>query len=125
MFDGDCAMCSGSVQLLLKLDRSRRLHFLPIESERGSAIYRELGLDPTDASTMVLLADERAFTKSDAVLHVARSLGLPWSLAALFLLVPVGIRDRIYDLIARNRHRFSRSDRCVMVRPEDRARFLE
>jgi predicted DCC family thiol-disulfide oxidoreductase YuxK len=60
----------------------------------------------------------RAYLRSAAVLEIAR--GLPrWAvLARIFSLVPASLRDRIYDFIARNRHRwFGRPGVCVLPEP--------
>jgi len=43
-------------------------------------------------------------TKSDAVLQILRTLGGSWGTFYVFRIIPKGIRDRIYDLVARNRH---------------------
>lgn len=69
----------------------------------------------------------RVRIRSDAVLEAGRYLGGAWgALAGLFGLVPRGIRDRLYDLFARNRHRVAtRTDSCLLPTPEERARFLD
>lgn len=126
MFDGDCAMCSRSVQLVLKLDRSARFRFLPIGTPLGETTYRELGLDPSVPDTAVLLMNDNAYVKSDAILRAATQLGFPWSLARVALLIPERWRDAVYDVIARNRKRFQRSEgaRCYLPKPGERERFL-
>ena len=125
LFDGDCSMCSASVQAVLKIDRRAQFRFLPIQSERGGQVYRELGLDPTVPDTAVLITGGRAYTKSDCILRAAIMLGLPWSILAVGLLVPGRLRDAIYDVIARNRKRFQRAPRCYIPSPSERDRFLD
>jgi predicted DCC family thiol-disulfide oxidoreductase YuxK len=41
------------------------------------------------------------------------------------LLVPRGLRDRVYRLVARHRYRiFGQSRHCFVPTPEQRARFM-
>ena len=62
----------------------------------------------------------------DAVLFIAKRLGPPWSFLSLFAIVPRPLRDRLYDLIARNRTAwFGRKSECLVPTPEVRDRFLE
>ena len=53
-------------------------------------------------------------------------LGLPWSLlAASARLVPLGLRDAVYNVIARNRLRwFGTRAQCYLPEPSQADRFL-
>jgi predicted DCC family thiol-disulfide oxidoreductase YuxK len=64
--------------------------------------------------------------RSAAALAVARYLGGGWSaVARLAALIPVGIRDWCYDLIARHRHKLTRNGpECLLPTPNERTRFL-
>ena len=66
-------------------------------------------------------------THSTAALMAARYLGGVWgTLGTLGLLVPRPMRDAVYGVIARNRHRFAgRGAVCVVFRPDEAARVLE
>lgn len=76
--------------------------------------------------SVVLVVGDRAYVRSDAALEVVRRLGFPWSLLAVFKVVPRPIRDVVYDWIARHRYRwFGRSETCWMPRAEWKERFLE
>ena len=98
---------------------------LTAQSALGHALYLHYGLDPQDYETMILLADGVAHFKSEAGIRIAEGLGLPWSLAAAFRILPRGLRDRLYDRIARNRYRlFGKRDRCYVASEADRSRFL-
>jgi predicted DCC family thiol-disulfide oxidoreductase YuxK len=53
-------------------------------------------------------------------------LGVPWSIASVFLLLPVAIRDWGYGFVARRRYRwFGKRDTCAIPTPDQRARFLD
>ncbi len=69
-------------------------------------------------------SDDAVFFRSDALLELARALGGAWRLFGIFRYVPRSLRDRVYDWIAENRHRFlGESDRCSLSDPAVRARL--
>ena len=95
------------------------------QSALGGALYRHYDLDDDDFETFVLLHRGTAYFRSDAALRLLSLLGLPWSLASVFRVVPRPVRDFIYNTVARNRYRlFGRRDTCYMPPPEDAGRFL-
>ena len=125
IFDGICVLCSGSAKFILRHDKLQRLRLLTAQSALGHALYVHYGLDPQDYETMILIADGVAYFKSEAGIRIAECLGLPWSLAAAFRILPRGLRNRLYDGIARNRYRlFGRREHCYLASEADRARFL-
>ncbi|HEY6465097.1 MAG TPA: DCC1-like thiol-disulfide oxidoreductase family protein, partial [Candidatus Acidoferrales bacterium] len=66
-------------------------------------------------------------TRSDAFLHICRSLGGGWSvLGAMLAIVPRTVRDAVYSLVARTRYRIfgRKDDLCPMVPASLRGRFL-
>ncbi len=69
----------------------------------------------------------RLLLRSDAVLAAARYLGGGWRLAAaLGGLCPRGLRDRIYDAVARRRRVLpGGSVACELPTPEESVRFLD
>jgi predicted DCC family thiol-disulfide oxidoreductase YuxK len=125
IFDGVCVLCSGSAQFVLRHDKQQRFRLLTAQSALGDALYVHYGLDPQNYETMILIADGIAYLKSEAGIRIAEGLGLPWSLAAALRILPRGLRDRLYDGIARNRYRiFGRREHCYLASEADRARFL-
>jgi len=77
-------------------------------------------------SIVVLTREGALLVRSNAFLHILRRLGGGWAvLAAVVGVIPRGLRDFVYNLIARIRHRvFGRRDKvCPMVPAKLRARF--
>ena len=69
---------------------------------------------------------ERIYAHSSAVIQVASYLGGAWRLLHLTRIVPAFIRDHVYRLVARHRHRLSGTrPQCVIPSVEDRERFLD
>jgi len=125
IFDGLCALCSGSAVFVLRHDAAGRFRLLAAQSPLGEALYRHYGLSPVDYETMILIQDGAASLKSEAAIEIARGLGLPWSLAATFRIVPRGLRDRLYMWVARNRFRwFGARTSCYRPDPKFAGRFL-
>ena len=125
IFDGECVLCSGSAQFVLRHDKRRIYRFLAAQTPLGRALYAHYGLDKGDYETMILIADGIATFKSEAVIRIGEGLGLPWSLAAVCRIIPRSWRDRLYGVLARNRLRIlGRRDSCYMPSPGDADRFL-
>ena len=72
------------------------------------------GLSPDDPSTMLVIEDGRAISRSDGVLHLAASLPFPYRAAVLVRLIPRPIRDAAYGLVARHRRRFPGKAWCAL-----------
>ncbi len=127
VFDGLCAFCSAWARFVLWTDRRAAFRLLPAQSPLGRALYVHYGLDPDDYETNILLEDGVAWFKfkSEAAIRSARRLGFPWSLARIVRVLPLGLRDRLYDFVARNRLRImGRRDVCYAPEPRFRERFL-
>ena len=125
VFDGDCALCSHSVQFVLRRDRRKAFRFAAVQTRLGRALFAHFGLDPDQPQSNIVLAEGRAWLKSDAVLELARRLGPPWSLICVCGVLPKAWRDAAYDLIARNRIRlFGARDVCYLAEPGSEERFL-
>jgi predicted DCC family thiol-disulfide oxidoreductase YuxK len=126
LFDGVCNLCSWSVNFIIDRDPGARFRFAPLQSAEGRRLLARFGLPAEPITSMVLVEQDRCFTRSTAALRIARNLGGAWPLAYVFMLVPRPVRDVIYDWVARHRYRwFGRSDACRVPTPELRSRFLE
>lgn len=124
-FDGFCALCSASARFVIAHDPQARFRLLPAQSPLGQALYRHYGLDPVTLDSVILIVEGRAHLRSEAAIRVASALGWPWRLAGVLRLLPLPVRDALYDLVARNRFRlFGRRDTCHRPTPDQTARFL-
>jgi predicted DCC family thiol-disulfide oxidoreductase YuxK len=126
IFDGVCNLCVGSVKFILRHEARPELQFAAIQSATGSRLVRELGFDPADASTFVLIEGGTAFVRSDAAIRVARYLRWPWRMGSAIRMFPRPVRDWAYQLVASNRYRlFGRAESCMMPTPQLEARFVQ
>ena len=125
LFDGVCNLCNQSVQFIINRDQAGLFHFAALQSEVGKTLLQKHNLSPDNIDTVVLVVGDKAYTRSSAALQVLRHLGLPWSLLSVFLILPKGFRDFVYNYIAKNRYRwFGRQESCMMPTAELKSRFL-
>jgi predicted DCC family thiol-disulfide oxidoreductase YuxK len=125
VFDGKCALCSGFVSFILRHDRERKLRLLAAQTPLGEALFAHFELKSGDYDTNILLLEGRALQKSNAAIAVFELLGPPWSLAAAARLAPRGLRDALYDVVARNRLAwFGARSTCYAPAPDDAHRFM-
>ena len=114
LFDGDCALCSGSARKILKADRAGLFRLAPTKSPLGRALLTHFGVSPDDPSTMLLIQDGLARARSDAVLAIAAQLPAPYRWATIGRIAPQFMRDRLYDFVARRRRRFPGATWCAL-----------
>ena len=126
LFDGVCNLCDAFVLFVIDHDRRSRFRFAALQSDAARATLERAGQVGELPDSVVLVDGRRVYTRSDAALRVVRSLGLPWSLLVVLLVVPRFLRDPIYDWVARNRYRwFGRQTACRVPTAELRGRFLD
>lgn len=113
LFDGECAYCNGWVRWITARDRHHRFHFVPRTSDEGLAVRAQQDI-PENIDSIVLVQGGQAYFRSDAAWRILRELP-GWGGAGLALrLVPRFLRDRGYDLVAKNRHRLGLDDSCEL-----------
>ncbi len=129
LYDGVCAFCNRTVQMILDRDRRGLMRFAALQSDYGRAVVaRHPELQGVDSVVYVERAagGERVYVRSEAALKVASYLGGVWKLFLAARLLPRRLRDYFYDLLARNRYRFfGKYDACMLPPPEVRGRFLD
>lgn len=126
LFDGVCVMCSGFVGFVIRRDPRARFRFVAAQTPLGQSVLRRLGLSTTDFESNVLIENGRVFFKSEASFAILRHLPWPWPWLAVLRVLPLALRDRVYNAIADNRYRlFGRRDSCLVPTPDIRRRFVE
>jgi predicted DCC family thiol-disulfide oxidoreductase YuxK len=110
---------------VLRHDPAGKVRLLRAQAPLGRALYVHYGLDPDDYETNILLAEGTAWFKSEGSIRMAEGLGMPWSFAAAFRVLPRTLRDGLYDLVARNRLRlFGKRETCYIPDRGTEQRFL-
>lgn len=125
LFDGVCNLCNGSVLFIIKRDSQSRLKFASLQSDYGTEQMKRFNLPPSSLNSVLLIKSGQLFQKSNAALEIARMLDGIWPGMYAFKIVPLFIRDFIYDWIAKNRYRwFGKKEACMIPTPEMKARFV-
>lgn len=154
-FDGVCNLCNGAVQFIIRRDAHGRVRFAPLQSAaarsflqshaqsaelaptedlgasseagaRAEAADGEATVSEAGLASVICWDAGRIYTKSDAVLHLARYLRQPWPLFSVFRVLPRGLRNALYDIVAKRRYQwFGRRTTCMVPTANLRSRFLE
>ena len=125
LFDGVCNLCNRSVQYVIRHDKEGLFRFASLQSDAGQQLLQKYQLPQTSFNSFVLIEEGKAYTRSTAALRVARKLRGLTKLLYGFIIVPLFIRDGVYNLISRNRYKwFGKKETCMVPTPELKNRFL-
>jgi predicted DCC family thiol-disulfide oxidoreductase YuxK len=126
LFDGVCNLCNSAVQFIVKHDKGDVFRFVALQSELGQEILAYIGIDTKNIDSIVLYEPGVTYYyKSDAALQIAKSLDGLFPMGFVFKIIPTGIRNRLYDYIARNRYKwYGKKESCMIPTPELKAKFL-
>lgn len=128
LYDGLCGFCNTSVQFILGHETRHSLRFAALQGKFAAEVrQRHPQLHEVDSLVWVEGegANERVTVRSAAALKAVNYLGGLWRLYLVFGLVPVPVRDGLYNLFARHRHRFfGRYGSCPVPTADVRGRFL-
>lgn len=131
MFDGDCNLCNGGVNMLLDMDTSCKFRFCSLSSKFGQSLLVAHGKDPDDHNSILVISPSgtgydannndiirsKSLQKSEAVMQIARNLeGAPsWVKLGLSMgsLTPTIISNWLLQIVSDNRHKVSGDyDQC-------------
>jgi predicted DCC family thiol-disulfide oxidoreductase YuxK len=125
LFDGVCNFCNRTVNIILKHDQDAHFQFAPSQSTAGINLLQQFKLDQKAGASVILIDNDKVYTKTDAVIQIATHLkGWP-RLFSFIKFIPRPIRDFAYDLVAKNRYTlFGKMETCRIPEESIRHRFL-
>lgn len=125
-FDGVCGLCNRVVDLLVRVDRERRLRYAPLQGKTAAKLLPLGSFDPGAPDTFIFLDKGQVYVRSDAALRLAQYLNRPWSWLRFFRFVPRVVRDTAYRIVARNRYGwFGKLEVCRLPSAEERPLFFD
>jgi predicted DCC family thiol-disulfide oxidoreductase YuxK len=126
LFDGVCNLCNSAVQFVIKHDKKDVFRFVALQSELGQEILAYIGIDSKNIDSVILYEPRVAYYyKSSAAIEIAGSLGGFWHFGTVFRIFPAGMRNYLYDYIAKNRYKwYGKKESCMIPTPELKAKFL-
>ncbi len=129
-YDGGCGLCQRWVRFLLAEDAGpgHAFRFAPLQSVAFEQRRQGVSAGPGELPDSIVVITERQelLVRSDAVLYVLERLGGLWRvLAFVGACLPRGVRDGLYDGVARIRRRVFEqpAEACPMMPVELRRRF--
>jgi len=126
LFDGVCNLCNSSVQFVLKHDENKNFLFASLQSDAATKILLQLNKKSfKNFDSIVLVENGQLYFKSTAALKIAKNLNGFIQILYVFIIIPIPIRDFLYDIIAKNRYKwFGKKDKCIKPNKEIASRFL-
>lgn len=125
LFDGICNFCNSSVNFIIARDKNDVFKFAALQSDKGIELQKKFSFDPGVLSSIILIDDNKSFTRTSAALRIAKELGFPWYLFYPLLIVPPFLRNIAYNILAHYRYKwFGKREACRVPTPEERAKFL-
>jgi predicted DCC family thiol-disulfide oxidoreductase YuxK len=126
LFDGVCNLCNSAVQFVIEHDKKDVFRFVALQSELGQEILKHIGINPKNIDSIILYEPGVAYYyKSSAAIQISKSLGGFWHLGTVLRIIPTGIRNQLYDYIAKNRYKwYGKKESCMIPTPELKSKFL-
>ena len=126
LFDGVCNLCDFAVQFVIEHDTKDMFRFVALQSELGQEILKHIGINPINIDSVILYEPGIAYYyKSSAAIEIAKSLGGFWHFGTVFKIIPAGIRNQLYDYIAKNRYKwYGKKETCWIPTEELKTKFL-
>jgi predicted DCC family thiol-disulfide oxidoreductase YuxK len=115
LYDGECGLCSKAMRFLAEEDSANNFKMRSLQEPIGQELLRKYNLPTDKFDTMVLIKNNKAYIKSEAVIESGKSLGGIWSLGCGIYLIPKGLRESGYEWISKNRISFfGKKSACEM-----------
>lgn len=125
LFDGVCKLCNAWSNFIIKHDVQKKFKLASVQSDEGKALLIHFGYPADFYETMLVVIGNRCFEKSDAFFTVMGQLNFPWKLLIIFRVIPLILRNWLYDRIALNRYAiFGKYDFCSLPLPDHGERYL-
>jgi predicted DCC family thiol-disulfide oxidoreductase YuxK len=96
--------------------------FAPLQEELAKKLLAPL--PESGVSSVILWEEGKISYRSTAALRIVKKLRGVWPLLYVLTIVPVFIRDGIYNWVAKNRYKWwGKSSKCLIPKPEWKERF--
>lgn len=125
LFDGVCILCNSSIQFVLKHDIKQQFLFASLQSDAAQKLLLQFNYKNSNLNSIILIEDDKIYEKSTAALRISKELNPLWNMLYIFIIIPKGIRDIVYNFTAKNRYKwFGKRDTCLVYSEEYKKRFI-
>lgn len=107
IYDQNCNLCKASVEFLRKKDRKNLIDYVALDTVDARQVLKSAGVQFMQKNTVYFVHENNAYIKSTAVLKALSLLPSPYSVLSYLRIIPLFIRDGVYNWVARNRYRFN------------------
>ncbi len=127
LFDGVCNLCNSAIQFMIKHDKEDSFRYAALQSDIGKKLIAERNIDTEKVDSILLIEPGIAYyDKSDAALQIGKLLKGYRTISSILYMIPRGLRNIVYDFIARNRYKwYGKKEACMIPTPELKAKFLD
>ena len=102
-FDGACITCNSFIKYINKRDRNKSIFFSDLRGEKAILVLKENNLIINSIDTIIFINENKVYQKSDAIIEIIMALGNFYRLIVLTKIIPLKLRDYLYDLYAKKR----------------------
>jgi predicted DCC family thiol-disulfide oxidoreductase YuxK len=129
-FDGQCNLCSKAVTFVLNNNKGTSFKFASLQSDTAACLvpgYATPANSDIYPKSIVLFTHGRTLIRSKAIESILLELGGGYRiLGHLAKLIPLFLKEAIYDFIARNRYSwFGANEFCYMPTESQKMLFLD
>jgi predicted DCC family thiol-disulfide oxidoreductase YuxK len=127
-FDGVCNLCNSFVNHVISKDAQHIIFYSSLQSEKTAELLAPFNVtvNEQNLSTIYFYENGALYQQSTAVLKVYKNLGGGYKLVGnILMVIPVSLRNFIYNFFARNRYRFfGRKETCRLPSKEEKDQFV-
>lgn len=105
LIDHECTLCSSLVAFIERKGAGDKFRILSLYKEDGKQVLVENGLSADYDDSVVLIDEANVYLHSEAAIRLAAKLGGAWRFLIWLKVVPRPMRDWVYRMIAKHRHK--------------------
>jgi predicted DCC family thiol-disulfide oxidoreductase YuxK len=125
-FDGECNLCNGFVQFILKNESVAHYKFCSLQSSYAKEFFKINNFVFLNIDSVVLFENNSFYIRTEAVFKIIKMLKFPYKLLTIFRFLPLVINNFFYNLIAKYRYKlFGKTSVCWILKPQWDNRFLK
>jgi len=125
IYDGLCVLCSNAVKFLLRIDKRKVLQFTSIKQTLASDHQDPKKQKSSQPESILYIENQKLYSGSEAIIMILVRIGGIWKSARLLRIIPLGFREFLYRIIAKNRYTiFGKKNTCDIPDEKHAARFL-
>jgi predicted DCC family thiol-disulfide oxidoreductase YuxK len=111
-YDGDCALCNRVVTFILSHEKDSKILFSALDTAAADELLSKHPSYKREEDTVYFFDGNQLYSKSTAVLKLLPFLNGYVFVLRLGWILPRGLRDKIYDEVAKRRKRIFKE--CIV-----------